>query len=437
MFESAGLTESVTHFIFQLAIILIAAKFLGEVIARWAKLPAVLGDLLAGVLIGPYALGALHFGSLGPLFELPPGPITNPFDALPLEIYVTGQFAAVVLLFAAGLETDLRQFLRFAGPASLVAIGGLTLPFFLGVVATIVMGFADGIGDPVALFMGAIMTATSVGITARVLSDMNRLRSPEGTTIIAAAVVDDVLGILILTMVIAVAHSGQVSLQELGIVGVKAIGFWIALTGLTLVTSNWIFRGLAWFSVPGTMLAIALALALLGAALAESFGLAMIIGAYSMGLALSPTPLGKTIHESLMGVYHTLVPVFFVTMGMLVNIPAMADALWFGIVLTLLAIVGKIAGCGLPAMVAGFNPRGAWRISLGMLPRGEVALIIAGVGLANSVIGVEEFGVAIMMTAITTLVAPMLLSPAFRSEQTGWRRSAPPPVADNEHATQN
>jgi Kef-type K+ transport system membrane component KefB len=437
LFESTNLTESVTHFIFQLAIILIAAKIFGEIVARWAKLPAVLGELSAGVIIGPYAFGALHFGSLGPLFELPPGQIINPFDALPLEIYATGQFAAIVLLFAAGLETDLRQFLRFAGPASLVAIGGLVLPFFLGAGATIVMGFADSLSDPVALFMGAIMTATSIGITARILSEINRLRSPEGTTIIAAAVLDDVLGILILTMVIAVANSGNVSLGELGIVGVKAIGFWLALTGLTLVASNWIFRALAWFSVPGTMLVVALAFALLGAALAESVGLAMIIGAYSIGLALSPTPLGRTIHESLMGVYHTLVPVFFVTMGMLVNIPAMANTLWFGIVLTILAIVGKIVGCGIPAMVAGFNPRGAWRVSVGMLPRGEVALIIAGVGLANSIIGIEEFGVAIMMTAITTLITPILLSPAFRSDRTGWRRAVPPPITNSSQNPHN
>ena len=274
------------------------------------------------------------------------------------------------------------------------------------------------------------MTATSVGITARVLADMNRLRSPEGTTIIAAAVVDDVLGILLLTMVVAVSDGGQVSLGELGTVGAKAIGFWIALTGLTLLAAHWIFRILAWFQVSGSMLALAVALALMAAALAESVGLAMIIGAYSVGLALSPTPLARSIHEPIMGVYHTLVPIFFVVMGMLVDVTAMGDALLFGLVLTLLAIVGKVVGCGLPAMLTGFNPRGAWRIGVGMMPRGEVALIIAGAGLAHSVIDVQEFGVAIMMTAATTLLAPVLLGPAFRMGGSGLRQALSPPVAE-------
>ena len=148
--EAESLTELVTRTVFQIAIILIAAKILGESVARYIGLPPVLGDLVAGVIIGPYALGALSIGSLGPLFELPPGPLVNPFDALPTEIYVIGQVAAVVLLFVAGLETDLRQFLRFVTPASLVALGGLLIPFFLGAGATIAMGFADGLNDPVA-----------------------------------------------------------------------------------------------------------------------------------------------------------------------------------------------------------------------------------------------------------------------------------------------
>jgi Kef-type K+ transport system membrane component KefB len=420
--EQEHLTEIVTRIIFQFAIILLAAKIAGEVCLRYLRVPPVLGELAAGVAIGPFALGALQVGGLGPLFAIPPGALENPFQAIPREIYLIGQVASVVLLFAAGLETDLKRFLRFAGPASLVALGGVVLPFGFGVMATVFMGFADSFGDPVALFMGAIMTATSVGITARVLADLGRLNSAEGTTIIAAAVLDDVVGLLVLSMVVALATTGGVSAGALGLVAARAIGFWLGLTAVTLLASGWIFRVFTGFRAPGATLALSLALALTAAALAEKAGLAMIIGAYSVGLALSSTPLRHRIEESLMGLYHAIVPVFFVVMGMLVDLGAMQGALLFGLVLTLLAIVGKVVGSGGLALLGGFNRYGAWRIGLGMLPRGEVALIIAGIGLTRDIISVQEFGVAIMMTVVTTVMAPVLLVPAFRSERSGMRR---------------
>ena len=428
--EPHNLTELVTHIVLQLALILVAAKVFGEISVRFLHIPPVLGELAAGVVIGPFALGGMALGPMEPWFPLHESGLADPFLAVPREIYVIGQVASVVLLFVAGLETDLRQFLRFAGPATLVAVGGVAAPFALGVFATIAMGFADSVTDPVALFMGAIMTATSVGITARVLADMRRLNSPEGTTVIAAAVLDDIAGILVLTIVVAMSTTGAVSAGSLGFIALKAIGFWLGLTVVSLVASQWIFRAVEEFRVPGATLALALALALGAAALAEMAGLAMIIGAYSIGLALSVTPLRHRIEESIMGVYHFLVPVFFVVMGMLVDVTAMEEALLFGVVLTLLAIVGKVVGAGAPALLGGFNLRGGWRIGLGMLPRGEVALIIAGVGLARHVITGPEFGVAIMMTVVTTVLAPVLLVPAFKGEAPGTRKA---PVPSSHH----
>ncbi len=421
-----NLTEIVTRVVLQLALILVAAKVFGEICIRYLHIPPVLGELAAGVVIGPFALGGMAIGPMEPWFPLHESGLTNPFHAVPHEIYVIGQVASVVLLFVAGLETDLKQFLRFAGPATLVAVGGVVAPFALGVFATILMGFADSVTDPVALFMGAIMTATSVGITARVLADLGRLNSPEGTTVIAAAVLDDIAGILVLTIVVAMSTTGAVSAGSLGFIALKAVGFWVGLTVVSLATSRWIFRAVEGFRVPGATLSLALALALGAAALAEMAGLAMIIGAYSIGLALSVTPLRRRIGESLMGVYHVLVPVFFVVMGMLVDITAMEGALLFGVVLTLLAVVGKVVGAGAPALLGGFNLRGGWRIGLGMLPRGEVALIIAGVGLARHVITGPEFGVAIMMTVVTTVLAPVLLVPAFKGNAPGTRKAPEP-----------
>lgn len=433
--EGAELTHLVTRIVLQLCVILVAAKVAGEISQRYLKIPSVLGELGAGIIIGPFALGSMELGSLGPIFAVTANVDLNPIAVIPTELWVIAQIASIVLLFTVGLETDLKQFFRFVGPATAVALGGVVLPFSLGVGATVMLGFADGFLDPVALFMGAIMTATSVGITARVLSDLNRMNSPEGVTIIGAAVVDDVLGILVLSVVVALAEYGSITLGDIGEVAGKAVGFWIVLTGVMILGASLISRALLWFRGFGTALALALALALLGGGLAETFGLAMIIGAYSVGLGLSGTLLAKRIEENLMGVYHFMVPIFFVVMGMLVDVSAMGGVLGFGAVLTALAIVSKLVGAGVPALAVGFNNRGAWRIGLGMLPRGEVALIIAGIGLSRGVINQDEFGVAIMMTIVTTLIAPILLVPAFRDGKSGRRHpittdtSATPPAA--------
>lgn len=414
-----GITEVVALLVFQLGLILIAAK-LGAEIAERVRQPAVLGELLVGVAIGPYALGGLPLPLLGrPLF-----PLHHEVAGVPIstELYALAQIASVLLLFLVGLETDLAQFLRFGPVASVVALGGVVLPFAFGVGVTVFSGRAESAIGPEALFMGAIMTATSVGITARVLSDLRRLDSAEGVTILAGAVVDDVLGILALAIAVGVGASGSVSLGEVGVVGARAIGFWLALTGAAILLARPISRLLLGFRNEGADLALALALALVAAFLAEQFGLALIIGAYSIGLALSQTPVGRQIEPSLRGVYHALVPVFFVVMGMLVNVQAMGGALVFGAAVTILAFLGKLVGCAVPALALGFNRWGAIRIGIGMVPRGEVALIVAGVGLTSGIIEDELFGVAILMTVVTTVVAPMLLVPAFQLGGPGRRR---------------
>lgn len=416
-------TEIVTHLVFQLAVILFAAKIAGEICERYIKIPPVLGELAAGIIIGPYALGGVHLPQVGALFELV-GATTESQVATSVvpvspELWAVAQIASIILLFSAGLETDLKQFLKYAGPASAVAFGGVVLPFALGAGATVMFGFVDSFTSPEALFIGAVMTATSVGITARVLSELGQLGSAEGVTVLAAAVLDDVLGILVLTIVVGISEAGRVSPSDVVIVGVKAFGFWIVLTGAGILLSKHISRALGAFKTSGAVLAIALALAFLAAGLAETAGLAMIIGAYSIGLALSGTDIAKKIDEPLRAVYNALVPIFFVVMGMLVNVPAMLPVLVFGTVLTALAIIGKVLGCGLPSLATGFNKQGSWRIGIGMLPRGEVALIVAGIGLARGVIEQELFGVAIMMTIVTTVIAPILLVPAFRNGKPG------------------
>ncbi|MCZ6539155.1 MAG: cation:proton antiporter [Chloroflexi bacterium] len=416
--------EVVAELILLLSIILIAAKIGGEVSERYLKIPPVLGELIAGILISPFLLGGIHWFGGGAIFELPFGE----GEGLPVEpqLFFVAQVAAVILLFEAGLETNRQQFMKYVRPATAVAAGGVLLPFAMGFGATIMLGFAslDSIEAMLpALFVGAIMTATSVGITARVLADIRRLDSPEGVTVLAGAVVDDVLGIIILAVVVGIAEEGSITAGTIGVVFLKAVGFWLGLMIIGSLVSGYISRVLLWFKSAGGALVLALALAFVAAGVAEIyFGLAMIIGAYTMGLALSGTELKHQIEGSMRAVNNFMVPIFFVVIGMQVDFTAfggsedttLAASIIFAVVLSVFAVISKVVGAGVPALFVGFNRRGATRIALGMLPRGEVALIIAGIGLASGVIGQDVFGVAIVMTIFTTILAPIFLIPAFR-----------------------
>ncbi|MGB7159145.1 MAG: cation:proton antiporter [Tepidisphaeraceae bacterium] len=415
----------------QVAVILAAAKLLGW-LAELVKVPGVIGELMAGVIIGPYVLGHMIqiplAGHWAPLF---PAPIAGEWPVNDV-VWSMAQFASIVLLFITGLHTDLQQFLKYVGPATLVAIVGLIAPFGLGFAtvyyvpafnAMAASGPTEGALIP-ALFVGAILAATSIGITARVLGDIGKLDTPEGVTILGAAVLDDVLGIIALAIVGGIASAGSVSAGTIGGIAGKAFGFWIGLTGVVLLLSKPIERCLTGIKYSGALVGLGLALAFLCSAAAEGFGLAFIIGAYSVGLGLSRTDMAHKLMEKLEPVGDFLVPIFFAALGMLVNVQAMFaswDVVIFGLVITAVAILGKLVGCGAAALPTGFNSRGAYRIGLGMLPRGEVALIVAGIGLSRHLVGEVVFGVSIMMTLITTIVAPILLVPAFKRGGSGLR----------------
>jgi Kef-type K+ transport system membrane component KefB len=280
------------------------------------------------------------------------------------------------------------------------------------------------------LFLGTILAATSIGITARVLADIERLDTPEGVTILGAAVVDDLLGIIALAIVggIASASAAQaanhsVKLSESAMIACKAFGVWIVLTLAAVALTRPVDRLVG--RVGGAAVVIALMVAFIGSAIAEFFGLAFIIGAYSVGLGLSRTKSAGRLLEQIQPIEHFLVPIFFATLGMLANFGAIfAD--WrivvAGLAITLIAVVGKVLGCGFAAIPGGFNLRGAWRIGVGMTPRGEVALIVAGIGLSRSLIDQNLYGVSILMTLLTTIIAPVLLVRAFADGASGRRR---------------
>jgi Kef-type K+ transport system membrane component KefB len=372
--DAHTITHRMTMLVLELAVIILAARAGGYIFSRYLKQPAVLGELCAGMAIGPYALGGFNWPIVGQLFSLPHG-------MLPVspELYGIATIASIVLLFLAGLETDISMFLRYSVAGTIVGIGGVVGSFFL----------------------------------------QRKLDLPESVTVLAGAVIDDVLGIVILAIVVGIAKlrgvaDGSINWSEIGIIAAKAIGFWIACTMLGLLLARKITRILKWFKSPEMIASMSMGLALLLAGLSEMAGLAMIIGAYIMGLSLSRTDVKHELHERLHGVYHFLVPIFFCVMGMLVDFSAMKGALIFGAVYSAVAVASKIIGCAIPARFMGFNVRGALRIGIGMLPRGEVALIIAGIGLATHTIDSKVFGVAIMMMLITTLMAPPMLVRVFQ-----------------------
>ena len=411
--------SSEIQFVVQLGLLIVLTRLGGHWLRRWLRLPGVLGELLVGMLIGPYALGHFRWPFVGPLF-----PLAASGSPVSPELYAFSLFASIILLFLSGLETDLSTFLRYSVAGTVVGIGGVVLSFYLGAGCAVWCGLAGGWLDPEALFLGAIGTATSVGITARILGERRKMDSPEGVTVLAAAVFDDVLGIIVLAIVVGMVRTESatgVSWRHVFWIAAKAFGFWIVATALGLLGARRFSRVLKHFKSAPAIAALALGCALLLAGLAEMAGLAMIIGAYIMGLSLSRTDLVQVIQREIEGLHNVLVPVFFATMGMMVDFNQILPLFKIGLLYSLFAIFSKVAGCGLPALFCGFNIHGAARIGVGMLPRGEVALIVAGIGLTSGAIGQDVFGLAILMTVITTLLGPILLTASFENPAPGLR----------------
>jgi fructose-specific phosphotransferase system IIA component len=421
-----NITEITAALVLQVGVIVFAVR-LGSAAAKKIGIPSVLGELIAGIIIGPYALGGLAIpgfphGLFTPEFPIGGIPVSS-------ELYAFSTIGSIILLFASGLETDLGLFLRYSLAGGVIGIGGVLFSFISGDLVACFFINAPFM-DPRCLFFGVLSTATSVGITARILSDHKKMDSPEGVTILASAVFDDVLGIIILAIVLGIVSlvQGQGTLDTAGIaiIAVKAFGIWLGFSALGLIFSKKIaavlkiFRGSYDFSL------LAIGIALLLAGVFEKQGLAMIIGAYVAGLSLSKTDIAAVVQERIHGLYEFFVPVFFAVMGMMVNVNEIFSkpVLIFGGIYTVFAICAKVIGCGAPALLLGFNPKGALRIGVGMIPRGEVALIIAGIGLASGVLTNQFFSVVILMTLFTTLVAPPLLTVALTIPGAGTRKKA-------------
>ncbi len=430
-----NITEIITELVFQLAVIIFAARIFGKIAVKFG-IPSVLGELVSGIIIGPFALGGIALpGFPHGLF----GVSESLAGAVSPELYAFAQIASIILLFASGLETDLSLFIKYSVSGGIIGIGGVFISFFFGALCAMfilpVLGIeCSGLFDVKCLFLGIMSTATSVGITARILSDKKKMDSPEGVTILAAAVFDDVLGIVLLAIVMgivaALGTGKSLSGGEIGIIALKAFGIWLAATVVFILLSKKIARFVRFFGGATDFSIAALGVAFLLAGFFEKEHIAMIIGAYTTGLALSGTDIAPVIQEKIHSLHKFFVPLFFAVTGMSVDVTKLfsQNVLICGGIYTVIAILSKLLGCGAPALGLGFNLKGAFRIGAGMIPRGEVALIIAGIGLTAHdaadlpIVTQDLFGVVILMTLVTTLVAPPILNVSLSIKGRGTKK---------------
>ncbi len=421
-------------FILSFALILIAARIGGEIAERYLKQPAVIGELVAGIAISPFALGALINDPIILSFaRIEHAQFFTAKGSFAFEVgefnvmQIIAEIAVVALLFVAGVETNVRAFLRQGKTGAWVAVGGVALPFIFGYFIT--MLFYPGAGSAAWLFMGAVLTATSIGVTVRILMDMKRLHTREGTTILVAAVIDDIIGIVILSVVVAVAITGAVNVAEVVRIAVLGFVIWFGLIMLGVKFHKYVSRFLLNpFKRSGTMPIFAILVGFLIAYLVTLVDLHPVVGAYAAGLMFAATAEKEEITEKTRPIMLFLAPFFFCYLGMQVDVPLLAGAAAIAAILIVLAIAGKMIGCYVPARLGGkLSHNSGMIVAVGMVPRGEVGLIIAGVGLSVGAVSRELFGVAVAVSIVTTLVVPAMLKPFFKRQVASKSEADKPP----------
>ncbi len=422
---SNGHGGPVLYVLLELIVILLAAKLGGDLFER-VKAPAVLGELVMGMIIGNLHLFGIDF------FE--------PFKHN-LTLEILAEIGVIILLFEVGLESTVKEMMKVGVTSFMVAIFGVVAPFFLGWGTSVL--FLPEASIYVHIFIGATLTATSVGITARVLKDIGKIDTREAKIILGAAVIDDILGLVILAVVTGVI-SAVAQGAESGVS--SATVFWIVFKAVAfvfgaIIVGSWILPAFFKFGfrlrVGGVLLSFSLLVCFLLAYLAGKIGLAPIVGAFAAGLILEEVHF-KGFHDrgehhitDLIGPIATfLVPIFFVRMGMLVDLTTFGEVqiLGFAAVLTVAAIIGKQA-CSLAIFDKTTN---RMAIGLGMIPRGEVGLIFAGIGAnlmlnGEAVISTSTYSAVVIMVIVTTLVTPPALIYSMLRKSSGGEKSAPQP----------
>jgi len=375
----------------QVFLIFVAAKVVGEAFER-LKLPAVLGEILAGIIIGPYALGWIH-----------------PSATIP----AIAEVGAIFVLFNAGLETSPGDLLRVGGKALAVAVAGIVLPFVLGFAYMHWRG-EDAIAS---IFVGAAMVATSVGITARVLGDLGVLATRTARIILGAAVFDDILGMLLLAVVDGLARAGTVQWVRLGVLTGEAIVFALFMIFIGPRILRQVRPGVQRLSTRNAPLILSLIVVLGLSYLSALIGMAAIVGAFFAGMIFADYSPEWNLLPRISAITEFLGPFFFFSIGAQLDVRLFnGRVLGAASMVSVLAIVSKVLGGGLPVLRDGWHD--AVTVGVGMMPRGEVALIVALVGLNSEIVTQATYAIVVFMTAVTTVLAPPLLRYFYRNERT-------------------
>lgn len=397
------------HVLISLAVLLFAAKIFAEIFNK-LRLPVVLGELTAGIIMGPFAFGSI------PIFDGKPLVILNE------TVLQIGEIAGIVILFIAGLEITPREFLRGGAASFTIGACGVIVPFFLGYYIFTIYGL-QGLQ---AILVATALTATSVAITVSVLTELGKMQTKEAKIILGAAIVDDILAIAVLSVVVTMVQTGNMApniidilfliLKILGIFAALLIGAIIIIPRLLHAERLWKARG----SIEGIVTA-----SFFGAsAIAAAVGLSPIVGAFSVGMAVASTKIIKRVEEYVDKLEIIFAPLFFAIIGAQVNLTGVnLDVLYLSGIIIIVAIVSKLAGCGLPALLFLRNKSKAMKVGIGMISRGEVGLIVAGIGVTTGVLSSNIYTTVIIMIAITTLVTPVWLKRAYSKE--------PPDINDN------
>lgn len=375
--------------IFQLAIILLASKIAGDISVKMGQ-PSVLGKLLVGIILGPAVFGILSESA---------------------TIEELSQIGVILLMFIAGLETDIDEFKRSGKAATLVGLSGIIVPLGGGYLAGILMGLSTF----QAIFLGLLLSATSVSISVQALKELNKLKSKEGAAILGAAVIDDVVVIIALAFLLSLSGGGDV---HLGMLLLKKVLFFAGAILVGWKVVPWVLKRFAVLKVSQTIITAALIICFLFAYVAEMTGVAAIIGAYIAGIAMSLTNFKQEIVEKVETIgYSIFVPVFFTSIGLKVSFEGMTDYIWPIIGLSVLAILTKLIGAALGAKASKFSWRSSLGIGAAMVSRGEVALIIAAIGLESKLLNQELFAALVVVVLITTIVTPPLMKLIFKEEE--------------------
>ncbi|MGA7096315.1 MAG: cation:proton antiporter [Acidimicrobiia bacterium] len=381
----------------ELLVILIAAKVGAELMARIHQ-PPVIGELIMGMIVGASVLGWVDVSEGG-------------------LVSILAELGVIVLLFQVGLEIQMRDMLRLGPVAVAVATIGVITPFVLGFFASKWLGMGGG-SNEVALFVGAAMTATSVGITARVFTDLGKMNSDEARVVIGAAVVDDVIGLVILAVVVGLLGSGgELQTGDLITLGIKVVLFLGVSIGLGALVMPWLLKLLTMLKVPGSYVIGALVIAIsVGIAADRLAGLEPIVGAFVAGLIVGQADHIERIQGEIASIGHLLVPIFFLAVGAQVDVGVMFQpkVLVAGLVITVLAAAGKVVA----SLGTLGRPLRRLVVGVGMIPRGEVGLIFAALGASQlaSVVESEEVAIVVLMVVLTTLAAPLILSRMLKSD---------------------